>query len=113
MPHDPHRPRPANFSFVTPMPGNGDEEAALIRLLDESLEGIPGPWRVGVVRGSVVPWIVLSIFRGDGFEVSLFLDEGFKQTSLYVRDQLTAALHMHAMGIGEVGQSSSPFKKQS
>jgi hypothetical protein len=102
MPHDPYRPRPANFSFVTPLPGSDSEEAAMIRLLDESLEGLPGPWRVGVVRGSVVPWVILSIFRGDGFEASLFLDEGFKQTSLYVRDQLTAALHMHSLGIGGV-----------
>ena len=58
---------------------------------------MPGPWKVGVCRGTVVSWVILSIFRDDGFECSLFLDEPMKQTPLFIREQLVEALRLQEM----------------
>jgi hypothetical protein len=98
MSRNPSGPGPFNFAFVTVVPGSPDEQDALIHIVDEALEGLPGPWKVGVCRGTVVSWIILSIFRDDGFECSLFLDEPAKQTPLFVRDQVASALQLHALG---------------
>ena len=87
--------RPANFRFVTEVPGAPAEQAALVEMIDQALDGLPGPWSVGICRGNVVAWVILSIFRDDGFECSLFLDEPLKQTSLYVREQVAPALRLH------------------
>jgi hypothetical protein len=99
MPSFPPAEGPANFRFVTAV-GDGPEAAALAEMVDRALEGLPGPWSVGVCRGNVVAWVILSIFRDDGFECSLFLDEPLKQTALYVREQLQAALRLHDAGAG-------------
>jgi hypothetical protein len=85
----------ANFDFITNVPGTKAEQDALVRILTLALDGLQGPWKVGVCRGSVVSWVILSIFRDDGFECSLFLDEPMKQTALYVREQLAGALRLH------------------
>ena len=94
-------PRPnrvqSNFVFITKVPGSREEHAALAHLLTQALEGLPGPWKVGVCRGQVVGWIILSVFREDGFECSMFLDEPMKQTALYVREQLVEALRLQEM----------------
>jgi hypothetical protein len=102
---------PSNFRFVTPL-AEGPEQDALVEVVDRALDGLPGPWSVGVCRGNVVNWVILSIFRDDGFECSLFLDEPMKQTALFVREQLEGALRMyHGQGWspapGPVKQSSS------
>ena len=103
--------RPANFRFVTEVPGPAADQAALVDMIDRALDGVPGPWSVGVCRGNVVAWVILSIFRDDGFECSLFLDEPLKQTSLYVREQVETALRLHeAEG---AGGASSPIRKPS
>ena len=87
----------SNFAFITTVPGSRAEQAALFTLLTQALEGLPGPWNVGVCRGTVVSWIILSVFRDDGFECSLFLDEPLKQTALYVREQIVEALRLQEM----------------
>ena len=86
--------RPANFDFVTNVPGSKAEQGALVQMLDLALDGLPGAWKVGVCRGTVVSWVILSVFRDDGFECSMFLDEPMKLTALYVREQLIEALRL-------------------
>lgn len=88
----------ANFAFITNVPGTKAEQSALFDMLGQALDGLPGPWNVGVCRGTVVSWIILSIFRDDGFECSLFLDEPLKQTALYVREQVEEALRLREAG---------------
>lgn len=99
----------ANFDFITNVPGSSADQGALLQTLTQALDGLPGPWKVGVVRGTVVSWVILSIFRDDGFECSLFLDEPVKQTSLYIREQLVEALRLQEMG--SPGATSSAVKK--
>jgi hypothetical protein len=94
MPSSPPAEGPSNFRFVTPV-AHDPEHDALVEMIDRALDGLPGPWSVGVCRGTVVNWVILSIFRDDGFECSLFLDEPLKQTTLYVREQLENGLRMH------------------
>jgi hypothetical protein len=86
-----------NFDFITNVPGSKAEQGALFQMLTHALEGLPGPWKVGVCRGTVVSWIILSIFRDDGFECSLFLDEPVKQTALFVREQVVEGLRLREM----------------
>ena len=38
--------------------------------------------------------MILSIFRDDGFECSLFLDEPMKQTALFIREQVVEAMRL-------------------
>lgn len=83
-----------NFDFVTNVPGSKAEQGALLQMLILALDGLPGPWKVGVCRGTVVSWVILSIFRDDGFECSMFLDEPMKQTALYIREQLIDGLRL-------------------
>ena len=98
-----------NFDFITEVPGSKAEQGALLQILTQALDGLPGPWKVGVCRGTVVSWVILSIFRDDGFECSLFLDEPMKQTALFIREQLVEGLRLHAMG--SLGSTSSAVKK--
>lgn len=97
-----------NFEFITNVPGSEAEQGALLQILTQALDGLPGPWKVGVCRGTVVSWIILSIFR-DGFECSLFLDEPMKQTALFIREQLVEGLRLQEMG--SPGSTSSAVKK--
>jgi hypothetical protein len=85
-----------SFDFVN-VPGSRAEQAALFQVLTAALDGLPGPWKVGVCRGTVVSWVILSVFRDDGFECSMFLDEPMKQTALFIREQLVEALRNHEM----------------
>jgi len=87
----------SNFAFITNVPGTKAEQVALFDMLTQALDGLAGPWNVGVCRGTVVSWIILSIFRDDGFECSLFLDEPVKQTALYVREQVIEGLRLQEM----------------
>jgi len=102
-------PSAANFDFITNVPGSKSEQGALFQTLTQALDGLPGPWKVGVCRGTVVSWVILSIFRDDGFECSLFLDEPMKQTPLFIREQLVEALRLQEMG--SPGSISSAIKK--
>ena len=98
-----------NFDFITNVPGSNAEQGALLQILTQALDGLPGPWKVGVCRGTVVSWVILSIFRDDGFECSLFLDEPMKQTALFVREQLVEALRLQ--GMAPAGPASPMVKK--
>jgi hypothetical protein len=95
-----------NFEFITAVPGSKEEQGALSAMLTQALDGLPGPWKVGVVRGTVVSWLIVSIFRDDGFECSLFLDEPVKQTALYIHEQVVEGLRLQQMesprGLGVV-----------
>ena len=101
-------PSAPNFDFITDVPGSKAEQGALLQILTQALDGLPGPWKVGVCRGTVVSWIILSIFRDDGFECSLFLDEPMKQTALYVREQVVEALRLQESD--NLRSRSSPVK---
>jgi hypothetical protein len=98
-----------NFDFITNVPGSKAEQGELLLTLTQALDGLPGPWKIGVCRGTVISWVILSIFRDDGFECSLFLDEPMKQTALYIREQLIEGLRLQEMG--SPGATSSAVKK--
>ena len=98
-----------NFDFITNVPGSKAEQGALYLTLTQALDGLPGPWKVGVCRGTVISWVILSIFRDDGFECSLFLDEPMKQTALFIREQLVEGLRLQEMG--SPGATSPAVKK--
>ena len=98
-----------NFEFITNVPGSEAEQGALFQILTQALDELPGPWKVGVCRGTVASWVILSIFRDDGFECSLFLDEPMKQTALFIREQLVEGLRLHEMG--SPSSTSSAVKK--
>jgi hypothetical protein len=98
-----------NFDFITNVPGSKAEQSELYLTLIHALDGLPGPWKIGVCRGTVISWVILSIFRDDGFECSLFLDEPMKQTALYIREQVVEGLRLQEMG--SPGATSSAVKK--
>ena len=97
-----------NFDFITNVPGSKEERDAVAATLVQALDGLPGPWKVGVVRGTVVSWVILSIFRDDGFECSLFLDEPMKQTALFIREQVVEGMRLQGM---DAPRSTSSVKK--
>ncbi len=97
-----------NFDFITNVPGSKAERDKLSETLTQALDGLPGPWKVGVCRGTVVSWVILSIFRDDGFECSLFLDEPMKQTALFIREQVVEGMRLQEM---DSPRSTSPVKK--
>ncbi len=98
-----------NFDFITNVPGSKAEQGELFLTLTRALDGLPGPWKVGVCRGTVVSWVILSIFRDDGFECSLFLDEPMKQTALFIREQLVDGLRLH--DTESLRSTSAPVKR--
>ena len=90
----------AHVTLVTPVPPHsGEHPPPLLPRVEQALDGLPGPWKVGLAHGTELGWWVLSVFREDGFECTLYLDGPLQQTAGYIRDRLADALQRHAVGL--------------
>ena len=90
-----------HITLITPIPPDASEEPALFARLEQSLEGLPGPWKVGLSHGVEVGWWIVSIYREDGFECTLFLEGPLQQTATHIRDRVADALQRHVIGLSE------------
>jgi hypothetical protein len=88
-----------HITLVTPIPPGDEEEPALFSRVEQALEILPGPWCVGLTHGVEVGWWIVTIYREDGFECTLFLDGPLQQTATYIRDRLADALQRHSLGL--------------
>ncbi len=88
-----------HVTLITPLLADSTD-GSLIARVEQALENLPGPWKVGVSHGKAVGWFVLSVFREDGFECTLFLDGPLQQTAVSIRDRLADALQRHIVGAG-------------
>jgi len=83
--------------LMTALPADSPDQALFARV-EQALESLPGPWKVGLSRGEAVGWFVLNVFREDGFECTLLLDGPMQQTAVHIRDRLADALQRHMIG---------------
>jgi hypothetical protein len=90
---------PRHTRLITPMPSLSSEEPAIFSRVEQALEGLPGPWDVALSQGVEVGWWILSVYRADGFECTLFLDGPLQQTAAFIRDRMADALQRHAVGL--------------
>ena len=88
-----------HITLITPLPPDASEEPPIFARIEQALELLPGPWRVGLSHGVEIGWWIVSVYRGDGFECSLFLEGPRQQTSGYIRDRVADALQRHAVGL--------------
>jgi hypothetical protein len=87
-------------TLITPLPIDaGGEEPAIFARIEQALEPLPGPWKVGLSHGVEIGWWIVSVYRGDGFECTLFLEGPLQQTAGYIRDRMADALQRHAVGL--------------
>src|SRR6187549_2160927 len=47
---------PRHITLVTPLPGGDSEEPALFSRVEQALEALPGPWKVGLAHGVEIGW---------------------------------------------------------
>jgi hypothetical protein len=80
-------------------PDDAGEPPAIFTRVQQALELLPGPWKVGLAHGVELGWWIISLYREDGFECTLFLDGPLQQTSTYIRDRLADALQRHSLGL--------------
>jgi len=92
-------PAPQHITLLTPIPPEASEEPALFARLETVLEALPGPWKVAFSHGVEVGWWIVSIYRDDGFECTLFLEGPLQQTATYIRDRVADALQRHVIGL--------------
>lgn len=102
---------PANeVAFQTPLPGDDAAQRELADIIRETLSALPGPWKVGVTPGAPRPGsVIITAYRDDGFECTVFVEGPLQRTFLYLRDQVVNALQLHVLGIGRppAGQPKS------
>ncbi len=88
-----------HITLVTPIPPDDPEEPAIYARIEQALAGLPGPWKVGLSHGVEIGWWIVSLFRDDDFECTLFLEGPLQQTSTSIRDCMADALQRHALGL--------------
>jgi len=86
-----------NIVLLTPLPVDSPDQSLFARV-EQALETLPGPWKVGLSHGDAVDWFVLNVFREDGFECTLLLEGPLQQTTVHIRDCLANALQRHVIG---------------
>jgi hypothetical protein len=87
-------------AFQTPLPGDAPAQRELAEIIREALAMLPGPWKVGVTSSAPRPEsVIITAYRDDGFECTVFVDGPLQRTFLYVRDQVVNALQLHVLGI--------------
>ena len=91
-------PRP-HVTLLTPAPPGTEDEPVLFSRVEQVLEGLPGPWRVALAHGVEVGWWIVTVYRDDGFECTLFLEGPLQQTSTHIRDRIADALQRHLIGL--------------
>ena len=84
--------------LLTPLPADSADQSLFARV-EQALEPLPGPWKVGLAHGETVGWFVLNVFREDGFECTLLLEGPLQQTAVFIRDRLADALQRYAIGV--------------
>jgi len=89
-----------HVTLLTPLPPDTVDQPSLYPRVEQALEGLAGPWKVGLKHGTALGWWILSVFREDGFECTLFLEGPMQQTAGYIRDRVADALQRHAIGLG-------------
>jgi hypothetical protein len=89
----------SHISFIGPLPGDPDAQREISDLVREALANLPGPWKVGVTPGATAGSCIVTAYRDDGFECSVFLDSAIHRTFLHLRDQVVNALQMHVLGL--------------
>ena len=90
---------PRHITLVTPLPPGESEEPALFSRVEQALEPLPGPWKVGLKHGVEVGWWIVTFYREDGFECTLFLEGPLQQTASSIRDRIADALQRHSLGL--------------
>jgi hypothetical protein len=86
-----------NVTLLTPL-GPDSLDQSLFARVEQALQALPGPWKVGLSHGDDVGWFVVTVFREDGFECTLLLEGPLQQTSVHIRDRLADALQRHIVG---------------
>jgi hypothetical protein len=103
-------PRP-HITLLTPLPPDLGDEPALFSRVEQALEILPGPWRVALAHGVEVGWWIVTVYREDGFECTLFLEGALQQTANHIRDRMADALQRHVIGLagrGPDGEKDTP-----
>jgi hypothetical protein len=90
---------PTHVAFIGPLPGDTAAQSEISDLVREALTNLPGPWKVGVTPGATGGSCIVTAYRDDGFQCSVFLDSVLHRTFLYLRDQVVNALQMHVLGL--------------
>jgi hypothetical protein len=88
-----------HITLLTPLPPGDDEEPALFSRVEQALEALAGPWKVALAHGVEVGWWIVTVYREDGFECTLFLDGPLQQTATHIRDRMADALQRHLVGL--------------
>ena len=91
--------RPRHITLLTPLPASDREEPVLFSRVEQALELLPGPWKVGLAHGVEVGWWIATFYREDGFECTLFLEGPLQQTASSIRDRIADALQRHSLGL--------------
>jgi hypothetical protein len=89
-----------HITLLTPLPPGPGDEPALFSRVEQALAVLPGPWRVALAHGVEVGWWIVTVYRDDGFECTLFLEGALQQTATYIRDRMADALQRHVIGVG-------------
>jgi hypothetical protein len=93
-------PQSRDVSFQTPLPGDPAAQRELAGIVEDALAALPGPWKVGVTAGAGRPdSLIITAYRDDGFQCTVFVAGPLQRTFLYVRDQVANALQLHVLGI--------------
>ena len=90
--------RARHVTLVGPLPANSIDPPIILNRIEQALEGLPGPWRVGLSHGTEIGWWIVSASREDGFECTLFLEGPLQQTAAHIRDRMADALQRHLIG---------------
>jgi hypothetical protein len=96
--------------LTPPLPGDA-EEPALFSRVEQALGLLPGPWKVGLAHGVEIGWWIVTFYREDGFECTLFLEGPLQQTASNIRDRIADALQRHSLGLGGGGTGGAGPKR--
>jgi hypothetical protein len=88
-----------HITLLTPLPSGDTEEPALFSRVEQALALLPGPWKVGITHGIEVGWWIVTVYREDGFDCTLFVEGALQQTASSLRDRLADALQRHSLGL--------------
>jgi hypothetical protein len=79
--------------------------------VEQALEPLPGPWKVGLAHGVELGWWIVTFYREDGFECTLFLEGPLQQTATSIRDRIADALQRHSLGLSGLGPGDGRPKR--
>ena len=102
---------PRHITLLTPLPPGDREEPALFSRVEQALALLPGPWTVGLAHGVELGWWIVTVYREDGFECTLFLEGPAQQTTSSIRDRMADALQRHSLGLSGRGPDATNRKR--